>query len=103
AMVAFFESDGVLWSTLLGYDVTVDRKVGLYRLVFALLLREAQSRRLISHFSSGVDEFKMLRGGRAADEFDAIYDAHLPPRRRLPWRALALTSNRRVIDPSLLA
>jgi len=103
AIVAFFESGAALWSFLLGYDVTVDRKAGLYRLVVALLLREAQSRGLILNLSSGVGEFKTLRGGRAVDEFDAVYDAHLARHRRLPWRALQLASNRQLIDASLLA
>jgi hypothetical protein len=102
ALVAFFAAGGVMWSVLLGYDVSVDRKVGLYRLIIAVILREAQARGLILHLSSGVGEFKVLRGGRPADEFDAIYDAHLPAYRRLPWCALARASNRQLIDPTFL-
>jgi hypothetical protein len=40
------------------------------------------------HFSAGVGDFKRARGGVNAIEYNAVYDAHLPPARRRPWALL---------------
>jgi hypothetical protein len=98
---SFFCMPNMVGSLVLGYDVATDRKEGLYRLLIAILLREAAERGAVLNLSSGAGEFKALRGGRPADEFDAVYDAHLPAHRRLAWSALRRASNRHVIDRSL--
>jgi hypothetical protein len=95
--VASLPIGDVLWSILLGYDVTLPRELGLYRLLIAILMRDAGDHRQILNLSSGVGPFKALRGGRPVDEFDAVYDAHLPARRRMAWSALRAASNRRSI------
>ena len=73
---------------LLGYDLGLPRKLGLYRLLFALLTAEAADAGLVLNLGGGSGRFKLLRGAMAAEEFDAVYDAHLPPHRRFSWTLL---------------
>ena len=46
------------------------------------------ARTLLLNLSGGAGDFKMLRGGVPTIEYDAVYHAHLPRHRRLPWRIL---------------
>ena len=85
----------VVGSFLLAHDQTVRRSAGLYRMLIALLIRQAIDRQMRLNLSSGVGAYKELRGARGVDEFDAVYDAHLSGRRRLPWSALRALSNRK--------
>jgi hypothetical protein len=86
--VAYFVDDRVMTGVLLGYDVGQPRKLGLYRLLFALLTAEAAEAGLLLNLGGGTGRFKLLRGAMAAEEFDAVYDAHLPPHRRFSWTLL---------------
>lgn len=95
AFVAYFVRDGTLTGALIGYDRQLPSRLGLYRMAVAILIGEATARALLLNMSAGAGRFKMLRGGRPVDEFDAIFDRHLPWPRRLAWTALAMASNRR--------
>ena len=86
--VAYFVDDRVMTGVLLGYDLALPRKLGLYRLLFALLTAEAADAGLVLNLGGGNGRFKLLRGAMAAEEFDAVYDAHLPPHRRFSWTFL---------------
>ena len=94
AFAAYFVRDGILTGTLIGYDRQLPSNLGLYRMAVAVLIEEATARALLLNMSAGAGRFKMLRGGRPVDEFDAIFDRHLPWRRRLAWTALTMASNR---------
>ena len=50
----------------------------------------AENRGTLLHVSGGAGRFKTLRGAFPVREFDAVFDAHLPPWRRLPWRLAAV-------------
>jgi hypothetical protein len=93
AFAAFWVHDQVMIGALIGYDRTLPRTHGLYRLIIAAMIREAGARRLVLNLSGGAGEFKMLRGAVPIEEFDAVYDRHLPAARRLAWRALASVAN----------
>ena len=84
----FFVDEGTLTGVCIGYDLDRPRKLALYRLVFALLIAEAAKLRLTANLSAGAGEFKMLRGAIPVQEYDAVYDRHLPPYRRFAWRSL---------------
>jgi hypothetical protein len=89
-----FRDRGHLVSSITGYEPTVPRKEGLYRIAMAGLMREAMDSGLLLNFSAGADRFKMLRGARPRLEYEAVYVRHLSPVRRLPWRILAHLAHR---------
>jgi hypothetical protein len=84
-LIMFFAGDGVLTGAFIGYDRNLPRKLGLYRQLIAILIAEARDRGLLLNLSAGAAEFKSLRGAFPVIEYDAVYDRHLSPRRRLAW------------------
>jgi hypothetical protein len=92
AFVSFFVEDGLMTAALLGYDLNRPRKLGLYRLAFALLIDEASRRNVLLNMSGGAGDFKMLRGAELVQEYDAVYDRHLPFARRLRWGTVYLAA-----------
>ncbi len=89
AFALFFANDRIMTASLLGYDLDQPRSLGLYRLAIASFLNEAASRGLCLNLSAGADSFKRFRGGVPVDEYDAVYDRHLPMARRVGWLALS--------------
>ncbi|HUV38642.1 MAG TPA: GNAT family N-acetyltransferase [Planctomycetota bacterium] len=98
AFASHYEQAGILNPPAIGYDTTLPQKLGLYRLAFLMILREAMQRRMTVNLSAGVGRFKMLRGAVPTVEFDAVYDRHLDPHRRLPWTLLRLAFNRVTVE-----
>ncbi len=92
AFVSYFIKDGVMTASLLGYDRNRPRRLGLYRLAFALLIEEAAKRKVLLNLSAGAGDFKMLRGAVPVQECDAVYDRHLPVHRRLPWACVRIAT-----------
>ena len=74
--------------SLLGYDIDLPPKLGLYRQAFAVLMSEASNRGQLLNLSAGAGLFKVFRGAQPCIEYDAIYDYHLPYYRRLAWYCL---------------
>ena len=68
---------------IVGYDATLPQEKGLYRMLMALASQRARERKLLYNMSAGAASFKRNRGGVAALEYSAIYDAGLAPRHRL--------------------
>jgi hypothetical protein len=85
---AFFR-DGVMTVPLVGYDTGLPQQLGLYRLLTAVIMREAVERGVLLNASSGAGGFKRLRGGQACMEYTAVYCQHLPWQRRVIWNMLA--------------
>ena len=79
---------GVLTSPVVGYDLTAPLSLGLYRRLAAIAVLEGRRTGTPLNLSAGVGRFKALRGGEATMEFIAVYDSHLPLRRRLPWKVI---------------
>ena len=92
AFVSYFVKDGLMTASLLGYDLNRPRRLGLYRLAFALLIDEAAQRKVLLNMSAGAGDFKMLRGAVPVQECDAVYDRHLPVHRRLPWACVRIAA-----------
>ena len=85
---------GLYYVPLLGYDTSLPRSLGLYRMLSALSSDDALLRRALVHDSAGVSEFKQNRGAVPCLEHLAVFDRHLPRVRRAPWRALRLLMDR---------
>lgn len=93
-VIGTFEQHGVLTAPIVGYDARLPQTSGLYRALMALVLRDTARRKLLLNLSAGAGSFKRSRGGRPCVEHTAVFDAHLPPARRRPWKALEAISNR---------
>lgn len=88
AVLGFYAREGVMTTPLFGYDTSLPRELGLYRMLSALLIEIARERGLLLHESSGAAQFKRNRGAFPELEYTAVYVRHLPLRRRLSWSAL---------------
>ncbi len=93
-VVGFYVLDGVMTAPIFGYNTKLSPKLGLYRLLSALLAQEALQRQLQCNESSGAASFKQNRGGVAQIEYSAIYDRHLPWYRQQVWEILQLIVDR---------
>jgi len=87
-VVAFYQFDNVITSPLFGYDTAVPQKIGLYRMLNALLILEARKIGALLNQSAGASSFKKLRRATPQFEYLAVYTKHLPIHRRLPWKIL---------------
>jgi len=90
----------VVTGVVLGYERSLPQGLGLYRMLFALLTAEAAERELLLNLSAGAGRFKALRGAVPVEEFDAVYDRHLPAPRRVVWAGIAVASRLGARSPS---
>ena len=88
--ITYFVQDDRVIGTVAGYDRGLSPRVGLYRMLIAIILSEAARRNLKLHLSGGAGHFKLLRGAVPVEEYDAVYDRHLPRHRRLAWATLMM-------------
>jgi hypothetical protein len=88
AVVGFFDRNGVMTSPLFGYDTSLPKEFGLYRLISTILTLEAKKKGVLLNQSSGAGSFKKLRKGEPHIEYMAVYTKHLPLKRRIPWKVL---------------
>ena len=88
AVLGYFTRNRIMTQPVFGYDTGKPQKLGLYRLLSLHVLEEARRLGLRVNASGGVGDFKRLRGGVAALEYNAVYLNHLPARRQRPWRLL---------------
>jgi hypothetical protein len=93
AVYGSFSAAGIFTVPFIGHDTDLGPKSGLYRMLVALLLREAAKRSWSVNYSSAAGEFKRLRGAEPAIEYHAIHTGHLPAARRAAYRALQLLAN----------
>ena len=92
--LAFYQRDDALTTPIVGYDTQLPLTVGLYRMLMAFVLLEAERRGLQVHASSGVANFKRTRGASSAIEYTAVYARHLPRHRRFVWALLEFLMRR---------
>ena len=78
----------------IGYDTALPAESGLYRQLFLGIHREVNDRKQLLNYSSGAGEFKRRRGALPAVEYNAVFDRHLPERRRMAFRMAGLLLNR---------
>lgn len=87
-VVGWFANEAILTAPIVGYDTSLPKQYGLYRLLTQMCLQEAVQRRCVLNFSSGAAHFKRLRGGQAEIEYSMVYVRHLPFARRFWWQLL---------------
>jgi hypothetical protein len=85
AVMGYFVRNGCMTQPFFGYDTALPLQAGLYRRLTLITLEEGLQRGLLVHASAGVGPFKKLRGGKPTIEYNAVFDRHLPPTRRMPW------------------
>lgn len=93
-VVGYFSKGNVMTTPLFGYDTKLSKKIGLYRMLTSICIKEAHRHQLKLHHSSGAAHFKRVRGMQPDLEYTAVFDQHLPARRRLVWRMLAALLNK---------
>lgn len=81
-------ADGVISWTIGGYDTSLPRSLGLYRLIAIDDVVAAEERCLVLNQGGGNGDFKRRRGAEPAVEFEVVFHGHLAPHRRLPWQLL---------------
>ena len=94
AVLGYYIQDGIMTTPVFGYDTAVPQEVGLYRMLSAVLLRQAAEEGCLLHESAGAAQFKRNRGATAEIEYSAVYDRHLPLYRRTGWAMLSLLLNK---------
>lgn len=98
-VIACYDRDGVTTTPIGGYDTNLPPEVGLYRRLMAYCMERAHTENLVLNLGSGASTFKILRGGKAFNEYSVLYIHHLSSlRRRLGWRFLALVLNKIVVQ-----
>ncbi len=88
-IVGCFGRYNVVTTPLIGYDLALPQKLGLYRMLTALVFQEARESGRILNLSAGAAQFKRHRGGEPCLEYSAVYVKHLPVFRRSVWKLLA--------------
>ncbi|NGX57422.1 MAG: hypothetical protein K940chlam3_00313 [Chlamydiae bacterium] len=86
--------NGVINSPLFGYDTSLPKELGLYRMISVLLSLEAKEHGLLLNMSSGAGSYKTLRRAKPYIEYNAVYTKHLRLKRRVPWAILKTLMNR---------
>jgi len=91
----YFAIDNTITTVpFIGYDTALPPESGLYRQLFLGIHREVNDRKQLLNYSSGAGDFKRRRGAVPVVEFNAVFDRHLPERRRMAFRIAALILNR---------
>ena len=75
-----------LFALFVGYDpADTPKKHRQYRSVIASCMDDARASGRPLFLSTGAADFKRSRGGVVELEYEAVFDQHLRPHRRLPW------------------
>lgn len=72
----------LLTSPIVGYNTALPARQGLYRMLAALVLRQAYRDGCMVNLSAGVAHFKRQRGGEPAIEYSAVLVSHRPAKTR---------------------
>ena len=93
-VVGLFRQGTTFTSPIVGYDTSLPRQLGLYRLLTACAYEATMEKGCRLNFSAGAAEFKRLRGGAPAIEYSAVYTRHLSRKIRNALGALSLATRR---------
>lgn len=88
AVLGYFVRNGVATAPIFGYNMSLDKSEGLYRLLSIIFLEECLEKNLILHASAGAGQFKRNRGAQQELEYSLIYYNHLTRKRRNVWEVL---------------
>ncbi len=101
AVQAVSSCNNIITTPFIGYDQTLPKDKGLYRLMNYKLMQQAIELNYTLNMSSGAAEFKRQRGGEPCFEYLMVYSEHLSPLRKLFWKLLKRISEK-FIKPSML-
>ena len=90
AFSLYMDNGPYLTGCQIGYDLALPQRLGLYRMALMHKVPLAQRRGLLVNLSGGAGSFKCQRGAEPVREYDALFDRHLPRRRRLHWRLVSV-------------
>jgi hypothetical protein len=93
-VLGYFCRNNVITSPLFGYDTTLPKDLGLYRMISTLMSLEARERGVLLNMSAGAGKYKTLRRAKPCVEYNAFYTKHLSFKRRLPWMILGGMMNK---------
>ena len=96
-IMGYFDFAGTMVTPIVGYDTSLPRSAGLYRMISSLALDIALQNGLIDHAGAGVGSFKRRRGYLPVMEYSAVYVRHLPVLRRAAWESIRTIGERRAI------
>ena len=94
AVQAIYYTGGKITTPFIGYDTSLPREEGIYRLMNMQLMQEAINKNLFLNMSSGAGKFKKQRGGEPSFEHHFVYVNHLSNFRQLIWKVLNFFSER---------
>ncbi|MBB6241813.1 MULTISPECIES: hypothetical protein [unclassified Rhodanobacter] len=86
--VGIIRFGNLLTSPIVGYNTSLPAKLGLYRMLSALVMRQAATDTCLVNLSAGVAHFKRQRGGQPAIEYSAVFASHLPQRTQVALKIL---------------
>lgn len=92
-VIGYSYRNGVMISSLFGYDPVCNENKGVYRLLSTLLMQEAQKNGGYYNQSAGGSFYKKIRRAEGHMEYTAVYMKHLPFSRKLPWKILKTALN----------
>lgn len=93
AVLGYYTRNGTMTTPIFGYAADGSEDKGLYRMMSARLVLEAENNGCVLNNSSGASKFKMWRGAEPSVEYSALYHAHLSPRRRAGYLLLEFIVN----------
>jgi hypothetical protein len=88
-IVGMLRFGNLLTSPVVGYNTMLPAKLGLYRMLAAMVMRQAINDSCLVNLSAGVAHFKRQRGGQPAIEYSAVLSSHLPGRTQRAVKALS--------------
>ncbi|ABY24996.1 conserved hypothetical protein [Renibacterium salmoninarum ATCC 33209] len=100
AVIGYYTNHQHLAAPIIGYDTSLPRELGLYRMINLQITETAWQRGLEVHASSGVASFKRSRGAETEIEYTAVYAQHLSRRQRFAWHTLDAVINS--VAPTLI-
>lgn len=93
-VVGYYRINDMITAPLLGYDTSVPKEDSLYRMLTCLLTMEGFKFQVNIHRSSGVREFKRLRGSTNELEYLFFYTKHLPVKQKAIWNLFSAIYNK---------
>jgi len=91
-LTLFFQYNKILTTPLIGYNQTLPKKAGIYRLLNYFLMHYAIEQNLFLNMSSGAGQFKKQRGGIADIDYQFTVHNHLGFFRRISWKFISKIS-----------
>lgn len=94
AVVGIFQQGNTVTAPIVGYDTSLPKKLGLYRLLMAAVFDYGSQHGKTINLSAGAAHFKRLRGGSPAIEYSAVLARHMPRKTRIVIKLLSWLTTR---------